>query len=308
MAGDGIKRRPALAQADVGIAMDRRGPSPWSGGPGADGRGAAGGGRRHRLEPRHPAQHPAEPVLAFAYNVVLIPVRRGVLYPSFRLLLNPVYAAAAMGLSSVTVVTTPCVCARFARKRGGMRRNEGRVVTDPAEFRAWSRRCARPKGRIRHRVRRERTYFPGLPDTARHGVDVRRGGPPCRGDLRRSTICSSIPRVLKAGARRVQDLKIIHQRTGRVPRRLRHADRGGAPRASAQAAYASVGSRVPWVDVKKGHSYSDWPPAPFPRRSSRMPGRRPVSPPLHDGMVERLERKGAFWIEPEIADCPRRLL
>ena len=42
---------------------DRRGHRRGGGGPGADGRGAAGGGRRDILEPRHPAQHPAEPVL-----------------------------------------------------------------------------------------------------------------------------------------------------------------------------------------------------------------------------------------------------
>jgi Cu+-exporting ATPase len=41
---------------------------------------------------------------AFAYNIVLIPVAMGALYPVFGLRLDPVHAAAAMGLSSVTVV------------------------------------------------------------------------------------------------------------------------------------------------------------------------------------------------------------
>jgi Cu+-exporting ATPase len=42
---------------------------------------------------------------AFAYNIVLIPVAMGVLYPPFGILLNPMMAAAAMALSSVTVVS-----------------------------------------------------------------------------------------------------------------------------------------------------------------------------------------------------------
>jgi Cu+-exporting ATPase len=43
-------------------------------------------------------------VLAFAYNVVGIPVAAGVLYPAFGLLLSPIIAAAAMSLSSVSVI------------------------------------------------------------------------------------------------------------------------------------------------------------------------------------------------------------
>jgi Cu+-exporting ATPase len=42
---------------------------------------------------------------AFAYNTILIPVAAGILFPIFGILLNPMFAAAAMGLSSVTVVT-----------------------------------------------------------------------------------------------------------------------------------------------------------------------------------------------------------
>ena len=50
---------------------------------------------------------------AFAYNVVLIPVAAGVLYPFFGVLLDPVFAAAAMGLSSVSVVSNALRLRRF---------------------------------------------------------------------------------------------------------------------------------------------------------------------------------------------------
>jgi Cu+-exporting ATPase len=50
---------------------------------------------------------------AFAYNVVLIPVAAGVLYPLFGMLLSPVLAGAAMALSSVTVVSNALRLRRF---------------------------------------------------------------------------------------------------------------------------------------------------------------------------------------------------
>src|SRR5207302_1473230 len=52
---------------------------------------------------------------AFAYNIVLIPVAMGLLYPLFGVLLNPVLAAAAMAMSSVSVVTNALRLRRFKR-------------------------------------------------------------------------------------------------------------------------------------------------------------------------------------------------
>ena len=50
---------------------------------------------------------------AFAYNTILIPVAAGVLFPFFGILLNPIFAAAAMGISSVTVVSNALRLRRF---------------------------------------------------------------------------------------------------------------------------------------------------------------------------------------------------
>jgi P-type E1-E2 ATPase len=50
---------------------------------------------------------------AFAYNTILIPVAAGVLFPFFGILLTPIFAAAAMGLSSVTVVSNALRLRRF---------------------------------------------------------------------------------------------------------------------------------------------------------------------------------------------------